>query len=392
MAYYAEEGRHPGWGVILALVGVALLVGAVAGGVTGGLVAALIPHESAAGARPPRDATRQADAPATTLRVTSEESAITEAVSKVSPGVVTLIVQATRTDAAGRVFQETNIGSGVVIDPRGYIVTNQHVVENQRRITVRLQSGEERPGVLVGDDSPFTDIAVVRVQPEGLTVVPIGDSDALRLGQTVLAIGSPAFGSSPRDVRNDFNNTVTRGIISGLHRRWPKDDAIMEDLIQTDAAVNHGNSGGALVNLAGELVGITTTVVRGTQSGLQVQGVAFAISSRTFKPLVDEIIRTGKVARPYLGIQHQQITPDLARQYGLPVQNGAFVVDVVPESPAAKAGIRPRDIIIRIDKMEIAEDMPYLNILARLQPNTTVSIAFLRGGREMTADVTVGVR
>jgi S1-C subfamily serine protease len=166
----------------------------------------------------------------------------------------------------------------------------------------------------------------------------------------------------------------------------------MEDLIQTDAAVNHGNSGGALVNLAGELVGITTTVVRGTPSGLQVQGVTFAISSRTFKPLVDEIIRNGKVQRPYLGIQHQLITPELARQYGLPVQAGAYVVDVVPESPAAKAGIRPRDIIVRIDKMEIAEDMPYLNILAKLQPNTTVSIAFLRGGREMTADVTVGVR
>lgn len=392
MAYYGADERHPGWGMVLALIGVALLVGAVAGGVTGGLVAALIPRESASPTRTPREAVRQTDAPVTTLRVTSEESAITETVAKVSPGVVTLIVQATRTDAAGRVFQETNIGSGVVIDPRGYIVTNQHVVENQRRITVRLQSGEERPGVLVGDDSPFTDIAVVRVQPEGLTVVPIGDSDALRLGQTVLAIGSPAFGSSPRDVRNDFNNTVTRGIVSGLHRRWPKDDAIMEDLIQTDAAVNHGNSGGALVNLAGELVGITTTVVRGTPSGLQVQGVTFAISSRTFKPLVDEIIRTGKVQRPYLGIQHQLITPEIARQYGLPVQAGAYVVDVVPESPAAKAGIRPRDIIVRIDKMEIAEDMPYLNILAKLQPNTTVSIAFLRGGREMTADVTVGVR
>lgn len=392
MAYYGAEERHPGWGMILALIGVALLVGAAAGGVTGGLVAALIPREPASPTRVPREAARQTDAPVTTLRVTSEESAITETVAKVSPGVVTLIVQATRTDAAGRVFQETNIGSGVVIDPRGYIVTNQHVVENQRRITVRLQSGEERPGVLVGDDSPFTDIAVVRVQPEGLTVVPIGDSDALRLGQTVLAIGSPAFGSSPRDVRNDFNNTVTRGIVSGLHRRWPKGDAIMEDLIQTDAAVNHGNSGGALVNLAGELVGITTTVVRGTPSGLQVQGVTFAISSRTFKPLVDEIIRNGKVQRPYLGIQHQLITPEVARQYGLPVQAGAYVVDVVPESPAAKAGIRPRDIIVRIDKMEIAEDMPYLNILARLQPNTTVSIAFLRGGREMTADVTVGVR
>ncbi len=392
MGYYDEEERRPPSGQAVAVIGLALLVGAVGGGITGGLVAALIPHDG--GGTPSRAAATaapRADTPATVLRLT-EDSALTQTVAKVMPGVVSLVVQASHTDNAGRVIEETNLGSGVVIDSRGYVVTNSHVVEGAKRIIVQFASGEERPGVLVGSDDPFTDIAVLRVQPDGLAVVPLGDSDALVQGQSVLAIGSPAFGSSQKDVRNDFHNTVTRGIISGLHRRWPNDDVIAEDLIQTDAAVNHGNSGGALVNLNGELVGITTTVVRGTQNGLQVQGVTFAISSKTFMPLVGEIIRTGKVARPYLGIEHRQITPDVARQNGLPTQNGAYVTDVTPESPAAKAGIRPRDIIIRINNTDIAEDLPYLNLLAQQQPNATVPISFIRNGRETTVDITIGLR
>ncbi len=394
MGYYGDEERRPGpSGTVIAIIGLSLLVGALGGGVAGGLVAALIPRDngSATTARVPATAAPRSDSPATVLQL-REESAITETVAKVSPGVVTLLVQASRTDSAGRRIEETNLGSGVVVDARGYIVTNHHVVEGARKITVRFMGGEERPGVLVGDDNPFTDFAVVRVQPDGLTVVPVGDSDALLQGQQVLAIGSPAFGNGQKDVRNDFKNTVTRGIVSGLHRRWPIDDAIVEDLIQTDAAVNHGNSGGALVNLSGQLVGIPTTVVRGTQNGFQVQGVTFAISSKTFKPLLDEIVRTGKVTRPYIGVQHRTITPEIATQNGLPVQAGAFVVEVAPDSPAAKAGIRPRDIITKLDKFEVAEDLPYLNILRGLQPNATVTVTFVRNGREQTADVAVGTR
>lgn len=379
------DGRPPAWRAVVVIVGLALLVGAVSGGVAGGLIAALIPRDAE---QPAAARSREPQQPTTVLTL-KEESAVTEAVSKVLPGVVTLIVQADRRDSAGRVIRETNLGSGVVIDARGYIITNQHVVESSSsKIIVKLSNGEERPGAYVGDDFPFTDLAVIRVQPDGLSPVAVGDSESLALGQQVLAIGSVAFSSSAAD----FRNNVTRGIVSGLHRRWPRDDVVMEDLIQTDAAVNHGNSGGALVNLTGELVGIPTTVVRGTQGGFQVQGVAFAIPSSTFRPIVDEIIRSGKVQRPNIGIVHRQITAEIARQVNLPVENGVMVDDLIPESPASKAGIRRGDIITKLAGVEITEEMPYLNILVKQRPNATVPVTLLRAGREVTVEVTIALR
>lgn len=379
------DERRPAWTWWMAVIGVALLVGMVGGGVAGAIVAVLVPKDEPSTSR--TVAASEPAGPSTVLKLT-EESAVTEAVKKVSPGVVTLLVQASRRDAGGRVVNETNLGSGVVIDPRGYILTNQHVVDGATQIKVKLASGEERPGVLVGDDSPFTDIAVVRVQPDNLTAVAVGDSDSLAPGQQVLAIGSIAFGANA----TDYPNNVTRGVVSGLHRRYPREDTVMEDLIQTDAAVNHGNSGGALVNLNGELVGITTTVVRGTQNGFQVQGVAFAISSKTFMPILEAILRTGRVPRPYIGVQHQQVTDAIARQLGLAVQNGAAVIDVVPDSPAAKAGIRRGDVITKLAGMEITESQPYLNVLLKQRPNSTVPVTLMRGNRELTVDVTVGER
>lgn len=381
------EEQRPAWGMLLAVIGVALLVGAIGGGIAGAFITVLLERDEPAASR---DVPGGEPAKPTTLLTVKEESAITDAVKKVLPGVVTLIVQSSRTDAAGRVFVSKSLGSGVVVDARGYVVTNQHVVENASKITIKLASGEERPGVLVGDDSPFTDIAVVRVQPDNLAAVSPGDSDALELGQQVLAIGSVAFGSNALD----FRNNVTRGIVSGLGRRYrpPRDNVALENLIQTDAAVNHGNSGGALVTLTGELVGLTTSVVRETSNGFQVQGVAFAIPTRAFMPLVDEIIRTGKVQRPYIGVRPQHITEELARQNGLPIQGGALVLDVVPDSPAARAGIRANDIITRLGGAEITEDTPYLNVLLKQRPNSTVPISIFRGGRELTVDVEVGLR
>lgn len=379
------QDRRPAWGVWLAVIGVALVIGMLGGGVAGAVVAVLAPRNETPATR---SAANGDPARPSTVLTLKEESAITGTVKKVVPGVVTLLVQAQRTDNAGRIVRETNLGSGVVIDPRGFIITNQHVVENAVKITVKLASGAERPGVLVGDDSPFTDIAIIRVQPDGLTAVPVGDSDALELGQQLLAIGSIAFGVNA----TDFRSNVTRGIVSGLHRRYPRQDTVMEDLIQTDAAVNHGNSGGALVNLGGELVGITTTVVRGTQNGFQVQGVAFAISSKTFMPIADAIMNNGRVARPYVGIQHQQVTEAVARQAGLSVPGGAIVLDVIADSPAARAGIRRGDVITKLAGVEITEDMPYLNVLVQQHPGATVPVTLLRGGREMTVEVTVGER
>lgn len=379
------EERSIPWRGVVGVLALAVVVGAFSGAFAGASVALLVPRD-APQARSAPPAADVAGAPAL-LQVT-EESAVTETFKKVSPGVVTLTVQAQRTDSLGRTIRETNLGSGVIIDPRGYLITNEHVVRGATRIVVTLSDGEERPGVVVGDDAPFTDIALVRIQPEGLTVVPMGDSDALIPGQAVLAIGSVAFSATA----TDFRNTITRGIVSGIHRRWPRDDVVMEDLIQTDAAVNHGNSGGALVTMTGELVGITTTVVRGTQGGHQVEGVAFAISSRTFKPIVDQLIRTGKTERPYVGIVHRQITPDLAQQTRLPVQEGVVVLDVVSDSPAAKAGLQKGDVITKLADQEITADYPYLNVLAKQRPNTTIPVTVLRGNRELTLTLQVGAR
>jgi S1-C subfamily serine protease len=382
------DERRPGWNLLWGMIGIALLVGVISGGMAGAVAALLVPREEAAA--PARALRGEPAGPATTLRTTTEESAVIETVKKVQPGVVTLIVQSSRTDSAGRVIVSTSLGSGVVIDPRGYVLTNFHVVDGAAKITVKLWNGEERPGVLVGDDSPFTDIALVRIQAGNLTAVPIGDSDALALGQRLVALGSIAFGPTALD----FRNNVTLGVVSGLHRKWKSssDSVVMEDLIQTDAAINHGNSGGALVNLNGELVGITTNVVRETQNGFQVQGVAFAISSRTFVPLVEEIIRqNGKVPRPYLGITPRHITEEMARQAGLPVPSGAQVVEVAADSPAARAGIRRGDIIIRLAGADVTEETPFITLLAKQRPNDTIPVTFLRGGREMTVDVTVAL-
>jgi len=368
---------------MMGVLALAVVVAAISGAFAGASVALLVPRNEATKAVP-----AAADTAPTALLKVTEESATTDTFKKVAPGVVTLIVQAQRTDSLGRQIRETNLGSGVLIDDRGYLITNEHVVRGASRITVKLANGEERPGVLVGDDAPFTDIAIVRVQPDGLNVVPIGDSNALIHGQAVLAIGSVAFSAQT----TDFRNNVTRGVVSGLHRRWPRDDTVMEDLIQTDAAINHGNSGGALVTINGELVGITTTVVRGNQGGQTVEGVAFALPSRTFKPIIDQIIASGKTERPFVGIVHRQLTPELIQQSRLAVQNGAFVLDVVADSPAARAGIQKGDVITKLGDQAISDELPYLNALVRQRPGSSVPVTLVRAGRETQINLEITAR
>jgi len=379
-----SEERVSPWRGIVGVLAVAVVVAAISGAFAGASVALLVPRDKAAA-----PVTASADAGPSTLLKVSEESALTDTFNKVSPGVVTLVVQSQRLDNLGRTVRETNLGSGVVIDNRGYIVTNEHVVRGATQISVIMADGETRPGVLAGDDAPFTDVAVVRIQPDNTTVVPVADSDSVQPGQGVLTIGSVAFNQQQFD---EFRNNVTRGIVSGVHRRWPKDDTVMEDLIQTDAAINHGNSGGALVTLDGRLVGITTTVIRGTQAGQQVQGVGFAISSRTFKPLVDQIINNGKTDRPFVGIVHQTLTAEQAQRARLSVSGAAAVVDVIENSPAAKAGVQKGDIVTKIADLEINDNLPYLNALVKQKPNTTVPVTLLRNGREIRVDMEVTLR
>lgn len=364
-ASVVQPARRAGFPLILAVV---LL--AVGGGAAGGALATAVLLRGPSG---------PAVAPA---QVTlTEDSAVVEVSRGVNPGVVTILAENdVRGQRSGSTTPEQSSGSGVVIDTRGHIVTNAHVIEGARSLTVVYADGAQETADLVGTDRPFSDLAVIRVKnPQG-TPVPLGDSDALTPGQRVIAIGS-ALG--------DFRNTITLGIISGLRRTWRgQGSAVMENLIQTDAAINHGNSGGPLVNLAGQVVGINTSVIRQTGGGQVVEGIGFAIPSNTARAVAEQLITKGKVARPYLGVNHQQVTPALAGLYGLPAKQGAFITSLAPNGPAGRAGLREGDIIVRIGNDKVDEEHPFLSVLIRYAPGDKVKIAVNRDGRELEFEVT----
>ena len=310
----------------------------------------------------------------------NEDSAIVEATQAVGPGVVTIVAEI---DAArrrsGATSPEQASGSGVVLDDRGNIVTNAHVVAGAKNLVVVYADGSQSPADLVGTDSPFSDLAVVRAKTAGGKPIPLGDSDALTPGQRVLAIGS-ALG--------DFRNTVTTGIVSGLRRSMPgENNTVIENLIQTDAAINHGNSGGPLVNMAGQVIGINTSVIRQTGAGETVEGIGFAIPSNTVRAVASQLVSKGKVSRPFLGVTHQQVTPALASFYDLPVKRGAFITTLAPAGPAAKAGLKEGDIIVRINSDPVDENHPFLNVLIKYSPNDKVKLAVNRDGRELEFEV-----
>ncbi len=369
-----ERERPPR--LLVWIVAIGLLCG-VAGGLAGALVAHFLSDEGTSSSQA---------ATIVEQDVTLEEdSAVTDAVQKAVPCVVTIL---NKLDSAGMTApgtEATAAGSGVIIDSRGFIVTNDHVVRDAAEITVVLHDGRQFPATLVSSDDPFTDLAVVKIDPgiEALPALAWGDSDALKLGQRVVAIGSAL---------NEFRDSVTVGVVSGSHRTWSGEGVVMEDLIQTDAAVNHGNSGGALINAEGELVGLNTSVIRSTESGEVVEGIAFAISSKIAQPIAQAIVDKGSYPRAYLGIAHQDIGPDVATLGQLPVDHGALVVRVSTGTPAGDAGIREGDIILKIGDIELSQEMPFLNALGRLQPGQPVALLVQRGDNQMTVLVTPTAR
>ncbi len=312
-----------------------------------------------------------------------EDSAIVNAANKVSPGVVTIV---TELDApqrrGGATTPEQASGSGFIIDPRGYILTNAHVVQGAQSLTAVLADGDRREAKLVGRDWPFTDLAVIKVEGERLDPLSFGNSDALVPGQRVLAVGSALA---------DFRNTITQGVVSGLHRTWRGGQGLVfEDLIQTDAAINHGNSGGPLVNTAGQVVGINTSVIRQTEAGQPVEGIGFAIPSNVARLVAKQLVEKGRVTRPDLGIaQPRQVTPALASFLGLPVRQGAFVLQVNPNGPAAQAGIKDGDIITRLANDPIDDAHPWSNVLMKHEPGEKVTVTLNRDGRELRVEVTL---
>lgn len=356
------------WAVLLLVL--SLLVGGAAGGIAGALTARLVSddEEPAAG---PISAPVQGGAV-----VQGEESAVTEAVQKALPAVVAVInEELTPTGEGG---QPLAMGSGVIIDERGYIVTNEHVVHEIGEITVLLTDGRERDALLVGQDWPFTDLAVLKIDGEELMPIALGDSDALVPGQRLIAVGNSL---------EDFRSSVTLGVVSGLGRRWQRDGIFMEGLIQTDAAVNPGNSGGALIDSLGRLVGMPTSVVR-SDNGRTVEGVAFAIPSKTIQDVAGQIIETGRTRRAYLGVSHIDVTPEVAAARDLATDRGAWVASVGEGTPADEAGIEVGDVILSMGGLDISADLPFLNVLMRLEPDQTVPAIINRNGDEITLQVT----
>jgi S1-C subfamily serine protease len=301
----------------------------------------------------------------------------------VLPAIVTVIADLpARSDQSGQLRQTRNLGSGIVIDDGGYVVTNFHVIEGAESLSVVLATGEERPARLVGDDSPFTDMAVLQVPPQGLRFTPLADSAGARIGDPVYALAGSAIVGG---------NTVAAGIVSGTGRLWPRNGVVLEDLLQTDAAINHGDSGGALVNARGEVVGLLTTVVRESPNGLGIEGVSFAQSTDSIRRAVEEIIVRGQSSRPRIGIerlsQHVEVNPGLAAEQGLPVPFGALVTSVAPSSPAAGAGIVPGDIVIAVNGIEVDFETPLVNLLKLLRPGQPAELQLQRGDAQLTTSV-----
>jgi 2-alkenal reductase len=316
--------------------------------------------------------------------VTFDASKIVE---RVMPAVVTVInEQRFGNDFMGQTEVEAGRGTGFIIDGSGNIVTNEHVVRGGSGFEVILANGEKRDAQLVGAD-PLSDLAVVRIEGDVPSTVEFGDSNTLQQGQPVLAIGSPL---------GEFTGTVTSGIISALDRDFPAAEAgggegIYTDLIQHDAAINPGNSGGPLFDLAGRVIGVNTLGI--PQSGYTpVQGLFFAIPSNHVARIASELIESGRVAYPYIGIEYRQISPDLAAQNDLPVDYGAYVLLAVPGGPAERAGIREDDIILGIGDDRIQGQTTFTEALFSHQPGETVSVTVLRGREQRQFDVTLAER
>ena len=272
-------------------------------------------------------------------------------------------------------FKQASLGSGVIVDKDGYILTNNHVVKDADEIKIKLSDKREFKGKVVGTD-PKTDLAVVKIEAHNLPILKVGDSDQMKVGETVLAVGTP-FG---------LNQTVTSGIVSAVGRA-DVGIADYEDFIQTDAAINPGNSGGALVNIHGELIGINTAIFS-TSGGYQ--GIGFAIPSNMAKVVMNSLIKSGKVVRGWLGVSIQPVTADLAKQFNLKEEKGVLIGDVTEDSPAEKAGIKRGDVITEYAGTTISDPAMLRNLVAGTAPDTEISLRLLREGKPQTLKVTIG--
>jgi len=281
-------------------------------------------------------------------------------------------------DPDGEPQSRVGLGSGVVVSPEGYILTNFHVVDGADEIEVASNDGHKYKATVVGSD-PESDLAVLRIPTDHkLPVITFGNSDSLRVGDTVLAIGNP-FG---------VGQTVTSGIVSALGRSHLGINTF-ENFIQTDAAINPGNSGGALIDTNGSLIGINTAIY--SQSGGSM-GIGFAIPVSLARTVMEQIIRNGSVTRGWIGVEMQEITPELAESFKLQNTQGALIAGVMRGAPADRAGIKPGDVLLDIAGKPVKDTQAMLGMVATLEPGKVARLKLRRAGQDITADVTIGKR
>jgi len=380
------------WLVSLALGGAALVAGS----------ALAVSHTETTKAKAPAAAGNVELDESPVPRTAGPYTSFAPVVKKVAPGVVKIVVTSKASSAAapegfgfndpfwrrffgdqfGRqmpnrqfsVPRQHGLGSGVIVTKDGYILTNNHVVDNADDLKVTLQDAREFNAKVIGRD-PKSDVAVIKIDAEGLPMVPMADSDKVQVGDIVLAIGNP-FG---------VGQTVTTGIVSATGRgNLGIED--YEDFIQTDAAINPGNSGGALVDIEGRLIGINTAIFSGSGGN---QGIGFAIPSDLARNVMDSLINYGHVTRGYLGVMIQDVTPALAKEFRLKESTGALVGDVVPKGPADKAGLKNGDVVLEYNGKKVPDSRRLRLAVGETKPGTTVPVKILREGATKTLEVTV---
>ncbi len=268
-------------------------------------------------------------------------------------------------------------GSGVIVDEAGYILTNFHVIRGASKVEVHLSDGRRITNAQLLGYDPLTDLAVLKISANGLVSAPWGDSNALEVGDWVVAVGNP-YG---------LDRTVTAGIVSGKDRRGVVEDNPYQQFLQTDAAINPGNSGGPLLNLQGQVVGINTAIV-----GPSFQGIGFAIPSDIARDVFDRLKKDGKVSRGWLGVGLQALTPELARQLQVRDTGGALVTEVLPDSPAEKARLLKDDVIVEWNRQKVTEPTALSLLVAQTKPRTKVKVTVKRLGKNLSLQVEVGER
>ncbi len=382
--------QRPNYAIITLTILLAVIVGVLGGAVMGGLAgyyvaASVIPTQVVAVGTPAADTSPNANPsnlqgapPATTNLTLKEDSAVIDAVRQAKPAVVTII---NNMQSRGGFFGSSAVtasGSGVIVDPRGYIVTNQHVIDGEQDLKVIYADGSSEAATVAGVDAG-SDIAVLKVDGKVPAVAQFGDSNKLEPGQVAIAIGSPL---------GDFRGTVTVGIVSALNRRVGK----QQGLIQTDAAINNGNSGGPLINSVGQVIGINTLVVRSTNEGNVAEGLGFAIPSNVVRDIMQQLIAKGKVERPYIGVSYQDVDPQLASALNLNTTNGVVVTQVDQNSPAGKVGLKENDVILAIDSDKLDQDHSLQSLLFTHKAGDIVMLTVVRDGKQIKVPLTLIVR